>query len=234
VIELTKLILAHLIGDFFLQSTYGIHQKRSKKWRSPYLYWHSLTHFILILLLFWDLSVWPAALFIAFTHWVIDGVKLSFSDRNSNPRWFFADQIAHLLVIGITWMFYFEQDLIFITNPWFWAAATGLLFVTHPSAYIVQVVLSRWDGVIEENPEQSLFMAGKTIGWMERIVIYIAILAGHMGVIGFMIAAKSIFRFGDLTRAKDRKLTEYILIGTLLSFLLAIAAGVVVTMIPAV
>src|SRR5690625_3769522 len=99
-------------------------------------------------------------------------------------------------------MFYFEQDLIFITSPWFWAAATGLLFVTHPSAYIVQVVLSRWDGVIEENPEQSLFMAGKTIGWMERIVIYIAILAGHMGVIGFMIAAKSIFRFGDLTRAK--------------------------------
>src|SRR5690625_6738718 len=98
-------------------------------------------------------------------------------------------------------MFYFEQDLIFITNPWFWAAATGLLFVTHPSAYIVQVVLSRWDGVIEENPEQSLFMAGKTIGWMERIVIYIAILAGHMGVVGFVIAAKSIFRCGDLTRA---------------------------------
>src|SRR5690625_3206748 len=131
-------------------------------------------------------------------------------------------------------MFYFDQDLIFLINPWFWAASTGLLFVTHPSAYIVQVVLSRWDGVIEENPEQSLFMAGKTIGWMERIVIYMGILAGHMGESGFMIAAKWIFGVGGLTRAKDRKLTEYILIGTLLSFLLAIAAGVVVTMIPAV
>ncbi len=43
---------------------------------------------------------------------------------------------------------------------------------------------------------------------------------------GFLIAAKSIFRFGDLSKAKDRKLTEYILIGTLLSFGIAIACGV--------
>ena len=33
---------------------------------------------------------------------------------------------------------------------------------------------------------------------------------------------KSIFRFSDLSRAKDRKLTEYILVGTLLSIIMAI------------
>ncbi|TVR27761.1 MAG: DUF3307 domain-containing protein, partial [Balneolaceae bacterium] len=43
------------------------------------------------------------------------------------------------------------------------------------------------------------------------------------------LAAKSIFRFGDLTRSKDRKLTEYILVGTLLSFLIAIATGMAVS-----
>ena len=43
--------------------------------------------------------------------------------------------------------------------------------------------------------------------------------------VGFLIAAKSVFRFGDLSKAKDRKLTEYILIGTLLSFGLAILFG---------
>ncbi|HLV52538.1 MAG TPA: hypothetical protein VKY29_00860, partial [Cryomorphaceae bacterium] len=43
--------------------------------------------------------------------------------------------------------------------------------------------------------------------------------------IGFLMAAKSIFRFGDLTRAKDRRLTEYILIGTFLSFGIALAVG---------
>jgi len=43
-----------------------------------------------------------------------------------------------------------------------------------------------------------------------------------------LIAAKSVFRFGDLRESKNRKLTEYILIGTLLSFGIAIATGMAV------
>lgn len=43
--------------------------------------------------------------------------------------------------------------------------------------------------------------------------------------IGWLIAAKSIFRFSDLSRAKDRKLTEYMIIGTLLSVAIAISVG---------
>ena len=39
-------------------------------------------------------------------------------------------------------------------------------------------------------------------------------------IIGFLVAAKSILRFEE---AKKQKLAEYILIGTLLSFSLAIA-----------
>jgi hypothetical protein len=41
------------------------------------------------------------------------------------------------------------------------------------------------------------------------------------------LAAKSIFRFGDLKESKDVKLTEYILIGTLLSFGLGILCAMV-------
>lgn len=52
------------------------------------------------------------------------------------------------------------------------------------------------------------------------------IITNHWEGIGFLIAAKSVFRFGDLSQAKDRKLTEYILIGTLLSFGLAIVFGI--------
>jgi hypothetical protein len=43
----------------------------------------------------------------------------------------------------------------------------------------------------------------------------------------FLLAAKSIFRFGDLKKVKDRKLTEYVLIGTLLSFGIAILVGLI-------
>ena len=57
---------------------------------------------------------------------------------------------------------------------------------------------------------------------------FVFVLSGHWEGIGFLIAAKSVFRFVDLRESKDRKLTEYILIGTLLSFALAITTGMLV------
>src|SRR5699024_1678830 len=56
------------------------------------------------------------------------------------------------------------------------------------------------------------------IGMLERVFIFVFIITGNWEGIGFLLAAKSIFRFGDLKDSKDRNLTEYILIGTLLSF----------------
>jgi hypothetical protein len=70
--------------------------------------------------------------------------------------------------------------------------------------------------------------AGKYIGILERIFIFTFVIMGKWEGIGFLLAAKSIFRFGDLKESKDRKLTEYILIGTLLSFGIAIAVGMLV------
>ncbi|MDK2969458.1 MAG: hypothetical protein PWQ65_561, partial [Bacteroidota bacterium] len=48
-----------------------------------------------------------------------------------------------------------------------------------------------------------------------------------------LVAAKSVFRFGDLKDSGNRKLTEYILIGTLLSFGIAIVTGMIVVSIAA-
>ena len=39
---------------------------------------------------------------------------------------------------------------------------------------------------------------------------------------GFLLAAKSVFRFGDLNKAKEIKITEYVLLGTLASFTIAL------------
>jgi len=54
------------------------------------------------------------------------------------------------------------------------------------------------------------------------------VVSGHWEAIGFLVAAKSVFRFGDLKDSGNRKLTEYILIGTLLSFGIAIVTGMIV------
>jgi hypothetical protein len=65
--------------------------------------------------------------------------------------------------------------------------------------------------------------AGKIIGMLERLFIFGFVVSNFWEGIGFLLAAKSIFRFGDLKENKEIKQTEYILIGTLLSFGLAIA-----------
>ena len=61
---------------------------------------------------------------------------------------------------------------------------------------------------------------------LERLFIFSFIILNYWEGIGFLLAAKSVFRFGDLSKTEDRNLTEYILIGTLLSFGLAIATAV--------
>jgi hypothetical protein len=59
---------------------------------------------------------------------------------------------------------------------------------------------------------------GKIIGYLERGMIFLFILTGQPGSIGFLIAAKSIFRFGEIKERQNRLEAEYIIIGTLMSF----------------
>lgn len=61
---------------------------------------------------------------------------------------------------------------------------------------------------------------GKTIGSLERSIILLLFLINTPVGVGFLITAKTLFRFGEISRTDDQKNVEYILIGTLLSFLL--------------
>lgn len=223
--EIVQLILAHLIGDFFLQSGTWVAEKEEKRWASPVLYVHAVIHFLLIILLFGTVSVWLPALIIAFSHLIIDGVKVTFQRESSRAVWFGIDQLLHLVVIGFVWGIFWSTPDFAIDSGTFWIVLTGVLFLTQPASIIMQKVMSRWSNEVDKEQDGSLPGAGKYIGMLERLFVYIAILTGSLQVIGFLLAAKSVFRFGDLTRSKDRKLTEYILVGTLLSFLIAILTG---------
>lgn len=224
---LIKLLFAHLIGDFFLQPDSWIKDKNERKWRSLWLWIHAIVHFLLIILVLWDWSVWPVAAVIAGTHLVIDGIKLSYQRENTQMRWFTIDQLAHLSVLLLVWIFYWEVSIIEVQANIIWIVLTGVLFLTYPTAVIMQRFMQRWSRQFESNDDGTLRGAGSYIGILERLFIIIAILTSNLSVIGFLLAAKSVFRFGDLSRSEDRKLTEYILIGTLLSFLIAILTGMV-------
>ncbi len=65
---------------------------------------------------------------------------------------------------------------------------------------------------------RGLTNGGRVIGQWERALIFLLVGVGQPAGIGFLIAAKSIFRFGELKDRENRMEAEYITIGTLMSF----------------
>lgn len=228
-IVFVKLLLAHLLGDFVLQPTSWVLDKESKKYKSKYLYFHVFLHGILAWLFVGETDFGWFALALALAHGFIDFLKLQFQKKKTKRIWFVVDQILHLTAIAIIAGLYknWPVDFNFFDNQ-FWILITGILFLTKPSSIIIKNIISIWTPESKNKNDNSLENAGNYIGMLERLFVFFFILTGHFEAIGFLLAAKSIFRFGDLKEAKDRKLTEYVLIGTLLSFGLALLTGFLV------
>ncbi|MCH7399446.1 DUF3307 domain-containing protein [Belliella sp. DSM 107340] len=230
-ILLVKLLFAHLIGDFVLQPKSWVQEKEKRKAKSPKLYFHILIHGLLVLLVLWDLQYWLLALMLMAIHGLIDLTKLNLQKKNNKTRWFVIDQVLHLISILVFWLIWYKPSLeiqIWMENPTIWIYGTSLLFLTAVTGILIQVIMAKWSNAINDGKNQSLDNAGKYIGILERLLVFTFVIIGRWEAIGFLLAAKSVFRFGDLKESKDRKLTEYILIGTLLSFGIAIMTGMVV------
>lgn len=229
---LVKLLLAHLLGDFVLQPGSWVGEKERKKYKSPKLYLHGLIHFLLIMVLTLDLSLLPAALVIAVSHLVIDAIKLQFQQEKNKRLWFFIDQLLHLAVITCVVVMVvkpsFPWDPVAINH--LFIIVTALVFLLMPASVIIRLVLAKWAPATEIRTDKietpALLHAGMAIGYLERVLVFIFVLSGQWAAIGFLVTAKSVFRFSDLKMGQDRKLTEYILIGTLLSFGMAVVTGI--------
>jgi protein-S-isoprenylcysteine O-methyltransferase Ste14 len=218
-----SLILAHLVGDFLLQPTTWVKDKKKKKIKSKYLYYHVGLHFLLLLITTqFESNYFLGIVIVVLSHFGIDCAKLYFEKKKTEKLWFFADQLLHLLVIAIVVYCYFPYQIP-ISNLYSQenlALITALVLVTYVSAIVLKVLLSKWsDQLIKTDDTNN---AGKYIGILERLFIFFFVVMNFWEGIGFLLAAKSIFRFGDLKESKDVRLTEYILIGTLLSFGLGI------------
>lgn len=224
-----KLLLAHILGDFVLQPDRWITDKRKRKHRAAALYLHMGVHALaLLILLQFDLGYWIGVAMILISHFLIDLVKLNLENKIPAGRLFVFDQLAHLLVIlGVIYFyhpFYVDAAILFSASSLLLLLA--VFSVTSVSAILMRLVMSRWQ-LPEDKEQDSLPKAGKYIGMLERLLVFTFIVLQQWAAIGWLIAAKSILRFSDLSRAKDRKLTEYVLIGTLCSFGLAIGIGIV-------
>ncbi|MFV0270046.1 MAG: DUF3307 domain-containing protein [Draconibacterium sp.] len=226
---LLKLVFAHLLGDFILQPDAWVVAKEQKKWRAWQLYAHVGIHFALICLFVWQADFIAWTFLLTFLHFTTDILKLYFQKPSSKRTWFFADQIIHLSAIVLIWAWSQSVSLnVFsiLGNQNFLLLITCLYALTQPVSVLIRIIISKWTPDTGSNNTDSLVSAGNFIGILERLFVFAFVIAGKWEAIGFLLAAKSIFRFGDLKEAKDRKLTEYVLIGTLLSFGIALLMGI--------
>ena len=233
---LLLLLTAHIIGDFYFQPTKWVECRNASHIKSKGLWKQFLVHTLLnsAVFLISDLSLIQSATaigFISITRLLTDYWK---SHRNNNLTYFLIDQIIHLFIITIVWTYYsgftLAQVSSFIGNA-FTAKniviVMSYILVCKPASVIISLALKRHTDSLVNNKNQDtgLASAGAWIGYIERCLAISFIFMGQFAGIGFLVATKTIFRFGDLTKNKDMKLTEYMMLGTLLSYAIALLVG---------
>ena len=176
-----------------------------------------------------DWSNWIIPLVIFVSHLLIDYIKIGYLKKNVAS--FLIDQLVHIAVIVVLWLSLFAQGKAFCQEllriEWndltTWTVVTAYLLMLKPASVFLSLFIKKWTP--SATADKSLPNAGKWIGYFERILILTFILTGNAEGIGFLLAAKSIFRFGELNKAQEIKTTEYVLIGTFASFTIAIFVG---------
>lgn len=248
---LLRLLIAHLLTDFILQPKSWVADRELKKGKSGKLYLHILVTTLVAYLLSGKYDNWVIPAVIFSTHLTIDYIKSRV--EKDHFGYFIADQIAHILVIVLLWLG-FENNWSIWTqllrelseNNDFWLITVGYLFVSWPLGIIIGKATQKWrDQISREkavtaenggdpkfNPEEQelgLANAGKWIGICERMLILTFVLMAQYTAIGFLMTAKSILRFSEKEVNTQLK-TEYILVGTLVSFTSSALIGVLVNL----
>ena len=245
-------ILAILCADLLLQSQKMALAKDNLKLTA--IVFHGITVFGAILIFLhgyqWPTLIGYAAL-ITGTHLVIDFFK-GLSSRIKNPGLnllvLIVDQILHIITVILIWawfdlqanqgvMLFYERIFRVSTLTSITAAAnSGVQFF--PERFllgaIVYLYVSLGGSALldkflfwlrkKETFEDRTDRTGRWIGILERVIVLTLILNDSLGSVAFVLTAKSIARFSELS---DRDFAEYYLIGTLASTMLAFGGGFV-------
>ncbi|HMP92642.1 MAG TPA: DUF3307 domain-containing protein [Phnomibacter sp.] len=233
---LAQWLCAHLIADFILQPKAMVLHKQRLKAKSWMLYAHCLIHGLVFYLVNAQWHQWYLAAAVAITHFFIDWWKTT---QKYSPWLFTIDQLLHITVLVLLWLLTHHNAATLHAwlqakwqSPPLWYILTGYLLLMYPLSMVIGGATQKWRQEVNrnfENNQTSLAEAGKWIGIFERMLVYTFIITSQFAGIGFLITAKSILRFNDTSKgASGRKEAEYILIGTLMSFTLAIITGLLV------
>ena len=226
---LILLVAGHLLGDFAFQSERMAHGKGEGRYLVGHIGLILGAHLLLLApLLTWGL-VW-VVVGVAVVHGLIDLMKASGRSWTGLGA-FLIDQAAHLVTLLVAWAivtYGIGIPEVRWSEPVLGSFVSGAMilgvfaFNTTGGAALVRGVLAMRESGLED--DEGLAGSGRLIGILERTLSLILILVGQWAALAILIGAKSIARFDEL---KDRRFSEYYLIGTLTSLLVAVLNGLV-------
>ncbi|MDN3632841.1 DUF3307 domain-containing protein [Vibrio lentus] len=233
-------LMIHIICDFYLQPNQWVEAKKKYTYRSTELYFHSLLHGVALLVPAIALGIdWRSTtclvVIIAVSHFIIDLWKVK--ARNGGKfSYFIIDQTLHVSVLiaiafhiadGVT-IDAVLQDEKFSDGV---MVVFAYLLILKPTSIVIGSVLRKFPISDKDTTSISgLIAGGELIGYLERVLILTFTLVGSYAAVGFVLAAKSIFRFGELNRSDDRSMTEYVLIGSLISVVITTLVGTLISL----
>lgn len=223
---------AHLLSDFTFQPQ-SLSDKKESKILSKYHIYHIIIVGILSYILSFSIGFWKAALVISIVHLLTDMLKSWFMINHKTKNYFFIDQLIHIIVIVIIVIVYsrlYNIEFLISFKTRTIAIVVAFIFCSKPSNILIKHIFSAFSVSISvEDPENkdelSLPNAGKLIGIVERFLALSLIIIGQYEAVGLIIAAKSILRFNGTQKS------EYVLVGTLLSFGIAVFCGILINLI---
>ena len=247
------LFFCHLVCDFIFQSKKVVNIRVSSNIKKSIKgnFIHSLTHFIFSVVvatifykigyIFLDKSfLYTMCFLISITHFIIDIGKSIILNRyvhyKNSIQIFLIDQVLHFMSVLFLCLYFIDTDstknntlllldkifiaLIMFTIGTFVAGIFLKIFIEHffPKSSCVDDF-----NIFKESSGAK--DGGHIIGILERIFIMISIALGRPEMTGFVLTAKSIARFKKLD---DANFAEIFIIGTFISFIIAIICGVVI------
>jgi len=237
--------LAHLLTDFVFQTHRLVAQKRRNELFAYFL--HGLTHYLAAIILVGFFIAGSASslrthlviLALTLVHLLIDFAKIQLSQKalvKDGAIAYISDQFLHFLSVALA------ASLLSPSLPFAEVAALLATGRAIPSKLLVVPVI--YIGVIfgggyliraltrplaesvnlyqTEKRGEPMQNAGLYIGWLERFLLLTALLLQSPGTAGLILAAKAIARYPEF---KSEHFAEYFLIGTLLSFSIAVVGG---------
>ena len=228
--------------------------KFKKGWCSSYLAAHAVIIFFVTAFVLFDIKFWFVACLLSLSHFFIDGLKSWTEKKKINNKVihgsdnelyiFLIDQLLHVVII------YFAARVL-IKHGWECPEFLDklnlktlvfvlMLFVCGtPANILTRELLITFH--IMKNGDKSVDepQIGRIIGVIERCLIVFFMFVNQFAAIGFIITAKSILRFKDLTpphnvstKGKQKATvhmvtdnSEYVLIGTFMSISIAVICG---------